>query len=98
MRGKSSRSSSSQVSEMASIEAVTARMRDIADDGSIPSNVSDILEEAAEILENTEKELSVRINSAGSLLDEVSNDPNIKQHTRTEIWNIASQVEGLEED
>lgn len=82
---------------MASIEAVTQQMRQIAERSSMPSNVTDLLEEASKVLEDEDQELSVRINSAGSLLDQVSNDPNISQHTRTEIWNLASKVESLEE-
>jgi uncharacterized protein (UPF0147 family) len=77
------------------VESVIQQMRQLAEEGSVPSNVSDMIEEAAEVLENEEKDLSVRVNTASSILDEVSNDPNIKQHTRTEIWNLASQTESL---
>ncbi|MFB6191279.1 MAG: UPF0147 family protein [Candidatus Nanohaloarchaea archaeon] len=80
---------------MPNLESVTARMRDLASDSSMPSNVSDMLEDAADKLEDDDKDLSVRVNTAASLLDQISNDPNIKQHTRTEIWNLASKVEGL---
>lgn len=79
------------------VSALAERMREIAEQKSIPSNVSEMLEEAASKLEDEEKELSVRVNSAGSLLDQISNDPNIKQHTRTEIWNLASKVENLDD-
>ncbi|WP_414838266.1 UPF0147 family protein [Candidatus Nanosalina sp. VS9-1] len=78
-----------------SVEAVTQQMRDLADEGSVPSNVADMIREAAEELENEDKDLEVRVNTASSLLDQVSNDPNIKQHTRTEIWNLASKTESL---
>lgn len=77
------------------VSALAERMRDIAEQNSIPSNVSEMLNQAADKLEDEEEELSVRVNTAGSLLDQISNDPNIKQHTRTEIWNLASQVENL---
>lgn len=77
------------------VSALAERMRDMAEQGSIPSNVSEMLNEAADKLEDEEEELSVRVNTAGSLLDQISNDPNIKQHTRTEIWNLASKVENL---
>lgn len=70
-------------------------MRDLADEGSVPSNVADMIREAAEELEKEDKDLEVRVNTASSLLDQVSNDPNIKQHTRTEIWNLASKTESL---
>lgn len=80
---------------MPNLESVTARMRDLASNSSLPSNVSELLEDAAEKLEDEEDDLSVRVNSTASILDQISNDPNIKQHTRTEIWNLASKVEGL---
>mgnify|MGYP002760504928 FL=1 len=80
---------------MASLDSVVQQMRNLAEDDSVPSNVSEMLVEASEILENEEKDLSVRVNSASSVLDRVSNDPNIKQHTRTEIWNLASKTESL---
>lgn len=79
-----------------SLDAVVQQMRDMAEKESIPSNVSDMLVEAADELENEERDISVRVNSASSILDEVSNDPNIRQHTRTEIWNLASKVESLD--
>lgn len=70
-------------------------MRDLADKDTVPSNVEESLNKAADELEDKENELSVRVNSASSILDRISNDPNIKQHTRTEIWNLASKVESL---
>lgn len=81
---------------MSSVSAVVQRMRDQAEKDAVPSNVSEMLEEAAQELENEDKDISVRVNSASSILDEISNDPNIRQHTRTEIWNLASKVESLD--
>lgn len=81
---------------MSSVSAVIQRMRDQAEKDAVPSNVSEMLEEAAEELEDDDRDLSVRVNSASSILDEISNDPNIRQHTRTEIWNLASKVESLD--
>ncbi|MFB6241350.1 MAG: UPF0147 family protein [Candidatus Nanosalina sp.] len=80
---------------MNSVESVVQQMRVLADEGSVPSNVAEMLNEAADKLENEEKDLEVRVNTASSLLDQVSNDPNIRQHTRTEIWNLASKTESL---
>lgn len=79
-----------------SVNGVVQQMRDMAEQDAIPSNVSDMLEEAADELEDDDRDLSVRVNSASSILDDVSNDPNIRQHTRTEIWNLASKVESLD--
>jgi uncharacterized protein (UPF0147 family) len=79
-----------------SLEEVLDLMRDMAEKDDIPSNVSELLEEAASELEDEDKDISVRVNTASSILDRISNDPNIKQHTRTEIWNLASKVESLD--
>ena len=79
-----------------SLEQVTSMMRDMAEKDSMPSNVSDMLEDAVKELEDEDKDLSVRVNAASSLLDQISNDPNIRQHTRTEVWNLASKVESLD--
>ena len=79
-----------------SLDQVVDKMMDMADQDAIPSNVSEMLEEAAEELQDEDREISVRVNAASSILDQVSNDPNIRQHTRTEIWNLASQVESLD--
>ncbi|MBC5792563.1 MAG: UPF0147 family protein [Nanohaloarchaea archaeon] len=81
---------------MQQVTSVTDRMREMAEESSIPSNVAEMLEEAADKLEDEDEELSVRVNTAASLLDQISNDPNIKQHTRTQIWNLASKVENLD--
>ncbi len=77
-------------------DSVIGMMRDMAESDSIPSNVSNMIEQAALELEDEDKDMSVRVNSASSLLDQISNDPNIRQHTRTRIWNIASKVESLD--
>ncbi len=80
---------------MPQLEQVTTRMEHLAEKDRVPSNVTELLNEARDILEDEDRDMSVRVNSASSILDRVSNDPNIRQHTRTEIWNLASQVESL---
>lgn len=71
-------------------------MKDMAEQDSLPSNVSEMLKQASEELQKEDKDISVRVNTASSLLDQVSNDPNIRQHTRTQVWNLASKVESLD--
>ncbi|MFB6203676.1 MAG: UPF0147 family protein [Candidatus Nanohaloarchaea archaeon] len=80
---------------MPSVESVVKRMEGIAEKDGVPSNVSEMLEQAIDELQDEDRDLSIRVNSASSLLDQISNDPNIRQHTRTEIWNLASKVESL---
>lgn len=71
-------------------------MESLKEDDSVPSNVKDALDRCIDTLRDEDEDFSVRINTAASYLDEVSNDPNIAQHTRTEIWNIASTLESAD--
>lgn len=38
---------------------------------------------------------AVRAADAISVLDEISQDPNMPQHTRVRVWNIVSLLEGI---
>jgi len=62
-------------------------------DRTVPKNIRRMVEEAKENLKNTENDMDVRINAAISILDEISNDPNIPIYTRTQVWNIVSMLE-----
>ncbi len=80
---------------MTSLEEILMRVEDLKDEQSVPSNVKDVLNQFLEALQDEDVELSVRINTGASLLDQVSSDPNLPQHIRTEIWNIASRLESI---
>lgn len=82
---------------MTDVEEIVMRVDDLKEEQNVPSNVKEILEQFIEEMEDSSTEISVRVNTGASLLDEVSSDPNIPQHIRTEIWNIASLLEGVEE-
>ena len=75
------------------LEKVVENLEKLAGDYAVPSNVRKMLKEASDSLKDENEELSVRVNTAISLLDEASNDPNLARFTRTEIWSIASQLE-----
>ncbi|MDY6931609.1 MAG: UPF0147 family protein [Halobacteriota archaeon] len=64
----------------------------IADD-SVPRNIRRSAEEVRGILADSTEAPSVKAASVISMLDSISNDPNIPVHTRTIIWGIASQLE-----
>jgi len=65
----------------------------IIEDDSVPRNIRRAADEAKNRLLNKEESEAVRAAYVISILDDVSNDPNIPIHTRTLIWNIASQLE-----
>ncbi|MFH1630979.1 MAG: UPF0147 family protein [Candidatus Aenigmatarchaeota archaeon] len=66
---------------------------DVENDRTVPRNIRSAVTKAKEDLKNEKLEPAVRINSAISTLDEVSNDTNIPSYSRTQIWNIVSVLE-----
>lgn len=66
---------------------------EVAGDSTVPRNIRRAAEEAAERLKREDQGLSVRVNAATALLDDVSNDPNMPFHTRTQIMQAAGLLE-----
>ena len=69
---------------------------EINSDRTVPRNIRNMIVEAKNQLNNQKDDIAVRINSAISILDEVSNDTNIPIYTRTQIWNVVSLLEVIQ--
>ena len=67
----------------------------IMSDDAVPRNIRRSAENVKGILMDDSINEAVKAASAISILDEISNDPNIPLHTRTLIWNVASQLETI---
>jgi uncharacterized protein (UPF0147 family) len=67
----------------------------IMSDDAVPRNIRRSAEGVKAILMDGKESEAVKAASAISILDEISNDPNIPLHTRTLIWNVASQLETI---
>ncbi len=65
----------------------------IAEDDSVPRNIRRAADDARSKLQNREESEAIRASYVISILDDISNDPNMPLHTRTLIWNVASQLE-----
>ena len=48
-------------------------------------------------LNNAEYSLSVRANNTISLLDDVTQDPNMPSYVRTQLWQAVSKLESIRE-
>ncbi len=70
----------------------------IANDNSVPRNIRRSANEILVTLRNEDETLFLRTSSCISILEDISNDPNIPLHTRTLIWNVASQLETIPVD
>ena len=79
------------------LDEINNLLDEINSDRTVPRNIRILIEQAKSDLNNAANEIAVRINSAVSILDEVSNDPNIPIYTRTQILNIVSMLEVMNE-
>ncbi|MBI2233073.1 MAG: UPF0147 family protein [Candidatus Aenigmarchaeota archaeon] len=79
------------------IEGISGLLDEINTDRSVPRNIRTLVMEAKAHLNDQKQEMPIRINSVISILDEVSADPNVPVYTRTQIWNIVSLLEVMNE-
>jgi uncharacterized protein (UPF0147 family) len=77
----------------AKLRQVAEIMARVAEDTSVPRNIRRAASEAREALLKEGEDQVVRAASAITILDEISNDPNMPVHTRTTIWNALSILE-----
>tara|TARA_Y100000310_G_C20692743_1_gene823412 strand:- start:1151 stop:1384 length:234 start_codon:yes stop_codon:yes gene_type:complete len=72
-----------------------AELLEINSDNGIPKNVRLKISDAILALQQEDKEDSIKANKALQKLDEISDDPNMPSYTRTQIWNVVSQLESI---
>jgi len=65
-------------------------MEDILDDRAVPRNIRERISEA---IEKVKQNNSTTLSEAIYILDDISNDVNMPEHTRTDIWHIISMIE-----
>lgn len=80
------------------LDSINKFLDELIDDRTVPRNIRNLIQQAKTDLNNDKNDWAVRINAAMSVLDEVSNDPNIPTYSRTHIWNIVSLLEVLNEE
>jgi uncharacterized protein len=78
-----------------SIETIIASISELQDDSTVPKNVKEKVHEILEALRDDKMEKSMKVDKALQLLDEVSEDSNLQSYTRTQVWNLVSQLEKI---
>ena len=77
------------------IEHILRMLTELSGDRKVPRNVRSIITDAIRELKRTDDNITAKVNTTISMLDEVSNDPNIQGYTRTQIWNVVSLLESV---
>jgi len=76
------------------VESIVKLLSEIIEDRTVPRNIRAAVEEAKKNLTDDDgRDWDVRVSTAISILDEITNDPNIPSYTRTQIWNIVTMME-----
>lgn len=75
------------------VEGIIYALNELIEDSTVPKSVKVKSQEIISILNNKTDELSIKVNKAISILEQLSEDSNIQQYTRTEIMSIVSGLE-----
>lgn len=80
------------------IKQCTEVLDRIISDDSVPRNIRRSADNIKIVLSNEKQSFSKRSAMVSSNLDDMGNDPNIPNHTRTLIWGLSSKLESIPVD
>jgi len=75
----------------------TSTLNQIATNPSTPKNIRKNIADIVEELKSDEYSISVRAANTISLLDDVTQDPNVPSYVRTSLWQAVSTLESIRE-
>ena len=80
-----------------SVKDIVASISELKDDTTVPKNVKEKVQEIIETLSNEKSDISMRIDKALQILDDIAEDSNLQSYTRTQVWNLVSMLEKVVE-
>ncbi len=80
-----------QLSEV--LELLTYLQKDIM----IPKNVRNKIKNAHSVLLEENKNLSLRVDRSIQELDDIAEDPNVPIDTKTQLWDLFSKLECIQQ-
>ena len=80
-----------------SLNNAMSTLNQIATNASTPRNIRKNIAELVEGLKSGEYSISVRAVNTISLLDDVTQDPNLPSYVRTPLWQAVSTLESIRE-
>jgi len=79
------------------LNAAVITLEDIATNPSTPKNIKKNLSDLVIELKKQEYSVSVRASNAISVLDEITQDPNMPSYVRVTLWQAVSTLERIRE-
>ncbi|MEX0862108.1 UPF0147 family protein [Nitrosopumilus sp.] len=80
-----------------SMKEAIETLNQIASSNSTPKTIKKSITDLITDLNNQENSLSVRAANTISLLDDVTQDPNLPSYVRTQLWQAVSKLESIRE-
>ena len=72
-------------------------LNEVSNDNTTPRNIRRAAKTAMDSLQAPANSIGVRASNAISILDEISQDPNMPAYTRTRLWQVASLLEAIKD-
>ena len=72
-------------------------LKQVADSNITPRNIRKIVKDSMIVLQDTELSIGVRAANVISMLDDVSQDPNMPSFARVTLWSAVSTLESIRE-
>ncbi len=72
-------------------------LNEVSQDNTTPRNIRRAAKNAMDSLQVANLSLGVRAANAISILDDISQDPNMPPYTRVKIWNAVSLLEAIKD-
>jgi len=72
-------------------------LNQVATNPSTPKNIRKDIQDLANELKSEEYSMSVRASNAISLLDDITQDPNVPSYVRVTLWQAVSTLENIRE-
>ncbi|MGC8569067.1 MAG: UPF0147 family protein [Nitrososphaeria archaeon] len=89
--------SASRAEDEKKIEQVLQQLTPLLTNKGIPRNLRNMLKETLDQLQDKTISPAIRAANTISVLEEISQDPNIPSHIRVLIWNMMSLLETIKE-
>ena len=82
--------------QISAVDTVISSLSEIQADSTVPRNVRTKIESIIGTLKEN-IELSIKVNKALNELYAIASDVNLQSYTRTQIWNIMSVLEKIQQ-
>ena len=90
-------SAKKKIENEAALQNALNILKQVSESSSTPRNIRKTLKEVTAMLTDTSASKGIRAANAISMLDDISQDPNMPSFARVTIWSGVSELENIRE-